>query len=51
MSSFKLDPNADAADLPKRSQLPKIDGAPVGAAWFWGEEDEVCLDIKCHNTL
>jgi hypothetical protein len=27
--------------LPKRSELPKIPGAPEGAAWFWGKDDEV----------
>jgi hypothetical protein len=34
-----LDPNAD--DLPKRSELPDIPGAPPGAAWFWGQDDNV----------
>ncbi|RFU25167.1 hypothetical protein B7463_g11173, partial [Scytalidium lignicola] len=33
-----FDPNQP--DLPKRSELPKIPGAPEGAAWFWGKEDQ-----------
>lgn len=37
-----LDPNSD--DLPKRSELPQVPGTPIGAAWFWGENDEVWLE-------
>ena len=37
---MKLDPNS--TKLPKRSELPAIPGAPEGAAWFWGDDDEVC---------
>lgn len=37
---MKFDPNADASQLPKRSELPPIPGAPPGAAWFWGPEDQ-----------
>ncbi|KAH0848648.1 hypothetical protein FOPE_02556 [Fonsecaea pedrosoi] len=33
-----LDPNSD--HLPKRSELPPIPGAPAGALWFWGKDDE-----------
>lgn len=36
---MKFDPSSQS--LPKRSELPKIDGAPDGAAWFWGKDDEV----------
>lgn len=35
--------NSDSNNLPKRSELPPIAGAPEGAAWFWGENDEVCF--------
>lgn len=41
--TIKFDRNADASTLPKRTELPAIPGAPVGAAWFWGKDDEVCL--------
>lgn len=34
-----LDPESE--DLPKRKDLPEIAGAPDGAAWVWGERDEV----------
>ncbi|KIW91969.1 uncharacterized protein Z519_06951 [Cladophialophora bantiana CBS 173.52] len=34
-----FDPSSTA--LPKRSELPKIPGAPDGAAWFWGKDDEL----------
>ncbi|KAL6246966.1 hypothetical protein RBB50_006273 [Rhinocladiella similis] len=34
-----LDPNSNT--LPKRSALPPIEGAPAGAAWFWGKNDEL----------
>ncbi|ROT38298.1 hypothetical protein SODALDRAFT_400672 [Sodiomyces alkalinus F11] len=37
---MRFDPNADASALPKRSELPFIPGAPPGAAWFWGPEDQ-----------
>ena len=36
---MRFDPESD--NLPKRSELPDIPGAPNGAAWFWGEDDEV----------
>lgn len=36
---MRFDKNSDS--LPSRSDLPKIDGAPNGAAWFWGKDDEV----------
>ncbi|MCJ1302276.1 hypothetical protein MMC08_005079 [Hypocenomyce scalaris] len=35
---MKFDPNSKS--LPKRADLPEIPGAPPGAAWFWGEDDE-----------
>ncbi|OQU99466.1 hypothetical protein CLAIMM_05096 [Cladophialophora immunda] len=34
-----LDPSAD--NLPKFNDLPPINGAPKGAAWLWGENDEL----------
>ncbi|KIX98790.1 uncharacterized protein Z520_05251 [Fonsecaea multimorphosa CBS 102226] len=34
-----FDPSSTA--LPKRSELPSIPGAPDGAAWFWGKDDEL----------
>lgn len=37
-----LDPNSN--DLPKRSELPQVAGTPKGAAWFWGENDQVRLE-------
>lgn len=33
--------DAKSNSLPKRSELPDIPGAPKGAAWFWGKDDEV----------
>lgn len=36
------DPNCD--HFPSRKDLPKIPGAPDGAAWVWGKDDSVCLD-------
>ncbi|KAI1615949.1 hypothetical protein EDD37DRAFT_672688 [Exophiala viscosa] len=36
---MKFDPDSDS--LPKRSELPDIPGAPKGAAWFWGKDDEL----------
>lgn len=36
---MKFDPDHKA--LPIRSELPAIPGAPAGAAWFWGSNDEV----------
>jgi hypothetical protein len=39
-----FDPDSDS--LPKRSELPDIPGAPKGAAWFWGKDDEVLLPLN-----
>jgi len=36
---MKFDPSSNS--LPKRSELPAIPGAPEGAAWFWGDDDEL----------
>ena len=36
---MRFDPDSD--QLPSRNSLPSIEGAPFGAAWFWGEEDQV----------
>ncbi|KIW33841.1 uncharacterized protein PV07_00660 [Cladophialophora immunda] len=30
-----------ATKLPSRSELPRIPGAPPGASWFWGKDDEL----------
>lgn len=40
---MKLDKNSSS--LPRRGELPQIPGAPEGAAWFWGAEDEVCCAL------
>jgi len=32
----------DSTIFPLRKDLPAIPGAPVGAAWVWGENDYVC---------
>ncbi|OAL39437.1 hypothetical protein AYO20_01307 [Fonsecaea nubica] len=36
---MSFDPDSDS--LPKRAELPDIPGAPKGAAWFWGKDDEL----------
>ncbi|KAK5117529.1 hypothetical protein LTR62_004951 [Meristemomyces frigidus] len=36
---MKLNPSSTS--FPKRAELPPIDGAPQGAAWFWGKDDEL----------
>lgn len=41
---MNFDPRSD--QLLKRSELPKIEGAPDGAAWFWGKEDQVRQSIS-----
>lgn len=33
--------DAKSNSLTKRSELPDIPGAPKGAAWFWGKDDEL----------
>ncbi|KKK19516.1 hypothetical protein ARAM_003489 [Aspergillus rambellii] len=33
--------NPDSDSFPRRKDLPKIEGAPDGAAWFWGEDDNL----------
>jgi hypothetical protein len=42
-----FDPDSD--NLPARTELPKVPGAPEGALWFWGEHDEVCADTLVGN--
>lgn len=37
--------NPNNARFPSRKDLPKQTGAPEGAAWVWGEKDEVCAPI------
>lgn len=43
---MQYDPNA--THLPKRNDLPSIEGAPEGAAWFWGQDDEVVEFVHFH---
>lgn len=38
---MRLNPADDSSSFPKRAELPKIAGTPVGAAWFWGGSDEL----------
>lgn len=38
-STFRYD--AHSTTFPLRSDLPAIPGAPAGAAWFWGADDEL----------
>jgi hypothetical protein len=39
MVTIPFDP--DSLTFPKRVDLPKIDGAPDGAAWVWGPDDHL----------
>ena len=40
------DPNATS--FPKWKELEAIPGAPEGAAWFWGQDDNVYkLALSC----
>jgi hypothetical protein len=34
--------NPDCTKFPSRKDLPQLPGAPEGAAWVWGEDDQVC---------
>jgi hypothetical protein len=36
---MQFDPNSNS--FPLRKDLPAIPGAPKGAAWFWGADDQV----------
>jgi hypothetical protein len=31
----------DATIFPLRKDLPRIPGAPEGAAWLWGKDDQI----------
>ncbi|KAL4956751.1 hypothetical protein BDW69DRAFT_202669 [Aspergillus filifer] len=33
--------NPDNSRFPSRKELPKIPGAPEGAAWVWGKDDQI----------
>jgi hypothetical protein len=33
--------NPNCTKFPSRKDLPQLPGAPEGAAWVWGEEDQV----------
>lgn len=35
--------NPDSSGFPRRKDLPRIDGAPEGAAWVWGKDDNVSM--------
>ena len=39
MATIPFDP--DSSSLPSRHDLPKIPGAPSGAAWVWGSDDNL----------
>lgn len=41
-SSDQLPWDPDSSNFPRRKDLPKLDGAPEGAAWVWGKDDNVC---------
>jgi hypothetical protein len=34
--------NPNNTRFPSQKDLPKLPGAPDGAAWVWGEDDQVC---------
>lgn len=36
---MRLDPNS--GNLPLRKELVSVPGNPLGAAWHWGDNDEV----------
>lgn len=40
-SELPWDPNN--TKFPTRKNLPDIPGAPKGAAWVWGKDDNVCV--------
>lgn len=46
-NKMQFDKNSNS--LPKRAEHPEISGAPGGAAWFWGKDDEVSL-LKWGHT-
>ncbi len=39
--TMKTSWDPDSNNFPTRKELPEIPGAPAGAAWFWGENDNV----------
>jgi hypothetical protein len=46
--------NPNNAKFPCRKDLPKLSGAPEGAAWVWGKDDEVCVllwDVRVSLSL
>lgn len=43
--------NPRAEQLPRRSELPTIPGAPIGAAWFWGPDDEVRISRLTYGSF
>lgn len=49
LDTMRFDPDSD--NLPKRSELPDIPGAPKGAAWFWGADDEVLVLVTTLSVV
>ena len=51
VTSIPFDPNSN--NFPTRKELPSIPGAPNGAAWVWGEDDNVsgCLVVVFGDSL
>lgn len=41
-TTMPFDPNS--TKFPTRKELPEISGAPPGAAWVWGENDNVSVE-------
>lgn len=40
----------DLTKLPSRKNLPSIPGAPEGAAWVWGKDDQVRDKLGCCSS-
>ncbi len=38
--------NPNCSKFPSRKELPQLPGAPEGAAWVWGEDDQVLIVYK-----
>jgi hypothetical protein len=41
----------DCTKFPTRKELPQIPGAPVEAAWVWGDDDYVCFALLMEKCL
>lgn len=42
--------NPNNAEFPSRNILPKLSGAPDGAAWVWGKDDEVKAPVVVRSV-